>query len=239
MTRKIDHTHTKCVRCGSNDTFIKSGGNPLWHAYRGEDHNIEWDGKSYACTKCNSKIRNNLRNSAMNIIKSMRKYRTGQTCKYDNNGGGIIVEMVVAKIRKLKNNNIESNNFNVHFDLSIDPEYGRPEVKGPTLQKERERWGVNTRMEHEFDTLFVLCMDMGRKNVERVYIIPESELYGETQILIYRDWKKARSEFEWIEKFRVSKEIENIYNEIYHSLMSYIGDRKFLNVDDINKWLDN
>lgn len=74
-------------------------------------------------------------------------------------------------------------------------------------------------MEHNFDSIAVTYMDNNNpwKNTNRVYIIPESELYGETQITIYEDWPKVsrRSKFEWIEKYRIN---EKPFNDIYHSV---------------------
>lgn len=91
--------------------------------------------------------------------------------------------------------------------------------------------------EHNFDTLFAVCMDKNRNNIDRIYIVPESELYGYTYIEIYEDWsdvlRMGGSKFEWIEEFRINDEIKDIYNDCYHDLMLYLKDRETFGVDDI------
>ena len=78
-------------------------------------------------------------------------------------------------------------------------------------------WKTELGMEHNFDILFVLCMDKNVpwRHVEKVYIIPESELYGEVRINIYNDFSNVRSRFKWIEKFGVNKKE---FDDVYHTM---------------------
>ncbi len=52
-------------------------------------------------------------------------------------------------------------------------------------------------------------------DIEKVYVIPESELYGEVRINIYKDFSNVRSRFKWVDKFRVD---EKDFNDIYHTM---------------------
>lgn len=78
-------------------------------------------------------------------------------------------------------------------------------------------------------------MDRKRHYIKRVYIIPESELYGETAIYINEELPKRGYKFEWVEKYRVDEEP---YNCAYHSLITHIGNKKRIGTDDLIKWLE-
>lgn len=179
------------------------------------------------CKKCyDNDYYHNIRSDD---IKSGRKCRNKDLSVNSAIGRGFVAEMTVAKVRNLKNCNIELDNFHAVFDLSIDSEYGKPQVKGPTFDRGYGKWKAKLGMEHNFDHVWIVCMDENRIHVIRVYIIPESELYGETQIDIYEDWSKVRggSKFEWIEKYRVD---EKPYDDAYHSLN--LDDCKYLRKDE-------
>lgn len=103
------------------------------------------------------------------------------------------------------------------MDLSEHPILGKVEVKISSMTE--GKWHANIGMEHNFDYLAIMCMDDNSpwKDVERVYIIPEHETYGEIQIGICEDWSRLSriSRFEFIEKYRVD---EKPYSNIYHNI---------------------
>lgn len=223
----------RCCICGGYESYIDlRTGNPHWYSHKCGKK----DCTEYICHKCSCKnYQNNNFDSQHNLMKLTYNFRTGNIDIESSKGEGLIIEAVVAKVRHLRNYNIESDNYNMIFDLFIDPEYGRPEVKGPSLIG--GEWNIVLGMEHNFDNIWIVCMDKNRKNVKRVYIIPESELYGETCIHIYEDFSKTLriSKFEWVEEYRVD---EKPYDDAYHNLMSYLKYMKYFGIRDIKKWLE-
>lgn len=234
---RVDHSNTICCKCGERDTGKKIDGKPLWLRYVGEDNKGEWNGKSYTCTKCNSNIRNKMEYSYNNLIKLMSQSRNGKLSKYCETGEGLIVEAVVAKIRKLKVSTLELNSFRSKFDASYDQEYRRIQVKGPTF--DGRRWDAVFGIDHNFDTLFIICVSKDRKYVDRVYIVQESELYGERRVYIYEDFSKLLtvSKYEWIEKFRMDQKTKEIYDFYYQDLIYYLKNKEFFGIEDIKEWL--
>lgn len=222
-----------CCICEGIETGKDFNGDPHWNRYRGNDGKGIWDRKSHICDGCYIRIYN--RNPDNEQTSQLRK---GFISKYSDKGQGIIVEMAITKARGAKNYNLELDNFNASFDI-IDIEFNRLQVKGPALDK-RGLWGINIGIEHNFDYLFIVCMDKNRENIKRVYIIPEPELFGETHVYIYEDYSMLYrgSKFEWIDKFRVS-DIGDIklYNDCYHSLMEYLNDMEYFSIEDIKKWM--
>lgn len=203
----------KCCICGSYETYIKNTGEPWWIRYK---KNGCWDRKSHLCMTCHIKIRSpDCKN---------RQFRT--THSY---GKGIIGEAVIMDVRKIKNYNIEVNNFCAKFDLFGDFEYGVIQVK--TKISLFGDCCAYFGEEHNFHTLFFLCMSKDRKIIERIYIIPEKELYDITGITI-----KYNNNSKW-EKFRLDDISLQQYNGAYQNLMKYLKDKKFFSFKDIEKWL--
>lgn len=198
-------TGIKCCKC-EKETGRK------WHRYY--DDKGYWDRKSYLCDKCYLNIYyHNIRKfdpeSGNNIIKCMRLCRNKSLSIHTNTGIGFVHEQTVAIVRGLKNCNLELDNFNAKFDLSIDPEYGRIQVKGK--KQWFGDWSIHFGMEHNFDTLFILCKSKDNAHVERMYIIPEKELYGIIGLTIL-----GNNNSKW-EKFRVD---EGQYDCVYHHILS-------------------
>ncbi len=225
----------RCCICNSDKTSIDRDGYPVWRKYKDEMGN--WDKKSYSCHSCYMDIYNKSANGSHTMMRLLRSVRTGNIYIYGDKGKGLIVEMVVAKVRRLKNINIETDNFNSQLDLSCDNEYGRPQIKGPSLIGGiwKVHFGPN------FDHIWIVCMDKNRKNVKRIYIIPCCKLANSTVINIYEDWSRVTrggSKFEWVEEYRIDEFIKDIYNDAYHSLLSFLGDKKYFGIDDIKKWME-
>jgi len=172
---------TYCQICKGRETGKNFNRDPIWNRYRGNDGKGVWDGKSYICNACYLRIYR--RYSDNDSISQLRK---GYISKYSDKGKGIIVEMAITKARVANNRNLELDDFNASFDI-IDVELNRLQVKGPTLERSG-LWHVNIGTEYNFDNLFVVCMDINRGYIKRIYIIPESELFGETRLYIYEDY---------------------------------------------------
>lgn len=229
---KIDHTGTICYICNSKDTYIRPNGDPEWIKYK--DENGIWNEKSYMCKSCYGKLYQKDPKSSNSAKKSVANCRTGQLSIYSETGKGLINESVVAKVRNLRNMNIDEDNFRSKFDLSIDPEFGRPQIKGSTLIG--KQFHVSIGEGRNFDHIWILCKD--RNYIKKVYIIPVSELCN-TYINIYDDWSKKEREssnFEWVEKYKVD---EKPYNDAYKSLIEYLKNKKYFGIKDIKKWLSD
>lgn len=221
VKKRIVMKNRICCVCGSSETYIDPSGKERWYNHICDKEN---------CTKSLCHIHGN-ENYRRSVGISNR------LSKYSEMGEGIIIEFVVMKIRKIKNANVEYDSFKAKFDLLEDPEYGNIQIKGPS--KNGRRWDCIFGAERVFDTLFVLCMGRDRKNVERIYIVPESELYGESIIQIYEDFNELSkiSKYKWVEKFKISKDIIDIYNNTYQDLMLYLKDKEFFGIEDLNNWL--
>ena len=168
-----------CFRCRTNDRYT----------FRYYDDEGNWTGK-YICKNCHNKIKTDCRNRNLDPLSTV--------------GKGFIGEMIIAKYLGLKNCNLELDNFNARFDISPDSGYKRIQVKTPSLIG--GKWKATIGKTHNFDTVFIVCMDKNEpwKDIKRMYIVPEEELHNDIQIDIYDDWPKIRrAKFEWIEKYRV------------------------------------
>lgn len=182
------------------------------------------DCTGYVCYRCFMKYDPN---SHYNMIKSIANSRSGQLDKYVATGRGLIGEAIIAKVRELEIISIKLDKFNTRFDLSRDTEYGmiQSKFKIPWFAD----WYAHFGLDHYFDTLFFQCVSKNMKDVERLYAIPEDELYGITTISVYNGIKSSK----W-EKFRID---ERPYNECYHSIMLYLKDKRYFGISDIKKWL--
>jgi hypothetical protein len=165
------------------------------------------DCTGYLCSRCYQKYD---QRSSGNKRKSVAKCRNKLLEKSSSIGKGFIGEMIIARTLNFFNCNLELDNFGYCVDLYDPVLYKKIQVK--TREPYYGSYTIHFGIEHNFYTLFILCMDKDSKNVTRVYIIPESELYGITTVTIYD--KTIRGISKW-EKFRVD---EKSYNEMYHSM---------------------
>lgn len=222
------HENTVCCKCGGKDTYINNNGKINW--LRNYDEKGQWDRKSYLCTYCYDKRRQSLPDSQNNLMKSIANCRTGNVSIYDEKGKGIIGQAVAAKTLKIEDLNIKMDNFIYAIDLGRHCEHGYIEVKTRTLKN--GKWSIRSYQMRDFDNILILCMDTYEpwKDVERVYIIPWAEAIKRSGLTIVRD----PSRDVWYYEFRVD---EKPFNDNYHSLISYLNDRKYFGVEDIKKWL--
>lgn len=200
-----------CYICRVNKTIN-------WHKYK--DGKGDWNGKSYMCHEC-----------YRDITILLKK---GE-CPIDSTTGiGLIIESVIAKVRKIKNYNIEIDNFGSPFDLFLDSEFKIIQVKSRTLKN--GRWRLGYCGDADFDTLFFVCLDKDRKNIERIYVIPWEDVVKTTNIEIVKNPSRCT----WYDNVNNAYRIdESPYNDTYHDLMSYLGDKKYFGIEDIKNWLEN
>lgn len=216
----------KCNKCGKT-------GNYKDIPYRYYDNREIWDRKTFLCKRCKAEDYNNER-------KSIIDFNTGNLDKNSSSGKGIIGEVVVAKVRNIDILSIKFNNFTLILDLSFDKEYGNIQVKIRMWRLKRKgNWkcgawsSIGFDVAYDFDTLFVICISKDGNNIDRIYAIPRDELSGITGITIYENTSPSRGS-KW-EKFRIG---EKIYNENYHSIMSFLRDKKYFGIEDIKKWME-
>ena len=206
--------------------MMKDGKYPFWLKCR--DENGIWDKKSYLCNKCYGK--DWYKKYKSDEIKSQTKCRNIGFGKCDSQGKSMISEAFIAKVLGVNIVNIDKDNFCSIIDLQYHPIFGKIQVKVRTFMDNYDGWGgIDFGMEHDFDTLIFACMDKKWKNVERIYIIPESELYGLTGISITKKGLKY-------EKFR-NTDIQ-LYNDTYQDLISFLKNKNIFSIDDIKRWLN-
>lgn len=216
----------KCCICGNDKTYIRPNGTSEWSKYY--DNIGNWTGQ-YMCKECYNKDYNRNHIDDRKFIANCWNKRIK---KGDSQGEGLVAEAITAKVRFLKVLSIETYNFKSKFDLSIDKDYGRIQVKSKSSW--HGDWSIYFGREHNFDTLFVLCNNddiNDGKRIERVYVIPEKELYGITGITILKN-----DNSKW-EKFRLREEHIKLYNDLYKDLMECLKDNKYFGIEDIKKWL--
>ncbi len=112
------------------------------------------------------------------------------------------------------------------------PEWRRYKDKYGNWTLKKGKWKIGSYEKKEFDNILLLCMDSSEpwEYVERVYIIPWADAIK--SMAIVRDPDPSRGV--WYYGFRID---ETKFNDNYHNLMSYLGDRKYFGVEDIKRWL--
>lgn len=214
----VNHINTRCYICKRNETRILPNGRPHWLSYKVDkngkfDSNGNWDRKSYICAICYDKEHRKLPDSDTNLIKSMRKFRNKELSKDCSSGKAFIGEQIWCKARGVDNCNIKMDNFAYKYDHPPDPEYGITNTKIASLSHHQgtiEAWQFSPSGKYNYVVL--ICMSKDWKDVDRIYIIPESEAKEGTSITISKNPYRG---IPWYEKYRVD---EKPYNEAYHSL---------------------
>lgn len=222
---KVDHSDTTCCICGSKNTYIKPGGNPVWFKYRNE-FGI-FTGK-YICKECYDMKQGEKEDSHQNKMKGVSQLRNSQLKIDGEVGKGLIGEAVVARVRGLKIYNIEDNNFNSLYDLTYDIEYGIIQVKFRQIYY--GDWIVPIG-EHNFDTICILCTDRYLKDIKRVYMIPERMIHQKS-VHIYENPSKGGGGL--YQDYIID---ERLYNSSYQYLMSHLKGRRYFGIKDIQKWM--
>lgn len=219
-----------CIICGSKDTSIYKG---KYRWIRDRDDKENWTGK-YICFNCYGKNRQkNDPNSQQNIIKSIRNPRIGNIKKDSEQGMVIIIQAVVAKVNGIEDLNIKTNNYNYHVDMYKDI-YGRINVEYSSFRYPYYNgWIFNSRRTNvikneNYDTYILLCLGIGKINIQRVYIIPN---IGKIKELWIIGINVNGSEYDI---YRVD---QNSYNDVFQNIMEYLEDKIYFSIEDIKKWM--
>lgn len=125
--RKLKFKGRKCSIC-NKDLSIGDD-----HGCRNYDEKGNWTGE-YLCNICDLDIRNNFPDSYKNLIKTMRKCRTGELSFNDTLGKVIICQAVISKVLKIEDLNIKMDNFKYYIDMEHDA-YGKVDCKGVKIDK--------------------------------------------------------------------------------------------------------
>jgi hypothetical protein len=152
--------------------------------------------------------------------KLKRKCRNKLIEKDSRFGKGFRIEMVISKTLRLKNCNIELDNFNSISDLYDPVKYKDIQVKSVQSSIRKASWNdkiYEYDVWHfpislpEYDTYFAVCMSKDYQDIERIYTIPTEKLPMSAGLTIY----KIPVNRSWHEDYRID---ERQYNEIYHSI---------------------
>jgi hypothetical protein len=208
----IGNPPKRCYKCGADGRF---------DLYKDYDAEKRWAGR-YICKSC-------WRTIHKDMLKSIRNCRTKELSISSEKGKGLLGEAVVARVRKLDVLCTKFDNFNYIYDLSIDPEYGVIQVKA--RRDTYGAWYVSHFNNLDFDNFLLLCMDRLWVNVIKVYVIPLEEIIHRNQSVSIYD---NPSRTVWYEHFEID---EKPYNKSYHSLVTYLGNRKYFGFRDIENWL--
>lgn len=127
-----------------------------------------------------------------------------------------IGDIIVIKVRKLKDCSLNINDSMSKFNMTPDPEYGIIKTRFRTLYENDYKIPVGTA--RGFDTLFIMILNKGKGTIEKVYAVPEKELDGKRIITIV----DAR-----YQKFKIN---EKPYNDIY----CYMKTGKYSILEDDN-----
>lgn len=155
-----------------------------------------------------------------------------QKNRNDNRTKGDLSEAVTCNVRKIKDLNIESDNYNSPIDHSRDPELGIIDSLGRFYDPIRKRYGFGNidRYNNKVDYIIIYCISEDGKIIERVYIIPIYEIMQRASIYIYNNISDH-----WYDKYRIN---EKPYNDAYQSLLLYLSNKKYFGIEDIKKWLE-
>lgn len=220
---KPNHKNTICSKCRNDKTYIKSNGEPQW--ITDCDDNGIWNG-GYLCNACYRKYRYGY------IQKTVTNYSTGNIAIDGIHALCLLSQAVVAKGLGVEDLNIKNDNFMWYVDMYHE-NHGKIDVKGDTLDKKLRGWNFHSRHKIDCDTYFCLGYDRDKKNIDVVYIIPNYDWIVElSSIYISKD--SIRSTKHDYDKYKVDPKL---YNDLYKSLMIFLGDKKYFGVEDIKKWL--
>lgn len=202
-----------CYRCGTEDYC------------RGEyDDNGDWTGK-WICRYCYDRYSPR---STHTIMRSITNIRNGYLSVSSKHGKAIIDQAVVSKVLNIDDLNIKMDKFTWYIDME-NSEDGKIDVKGATILY--GDYHFQTERNIESDTYICIGYDKKRKNIDDVWKIPnEGRICNITSIKTVKNPSKTSI----YNKFKIG-DIE-IYNDTYHNLLSYLGNRKYIGIDDIKKW---
>lgn len=200
-----------CDRCREDNIVTDNSILYTGKAYREYDKYRNWT-ERWLCKNCwNKNERKTNPNCLDNVKKSLANYRTGNLDHNSDTAKGRKGEDTWCEWRKTENYNTKINSLCAPGFDTKDPKYGRVQIRSPSLYYAGywKGWVVSGLGDwHDFDTIVVLCIDEERKNIMRLYIIPELALNGQRGITITTGCIK------W-EEFRANNDIRKELNNIW------------------------
>lgn len=192
---------------------MKGSGQPNWLKYDCDKEICT----GFLCTKCWLKDWQSKPGNQNDLEKKQRKWRTGRLRRDSSTGKSIIDEIVVCRVLNVKCLNIEMDNLNYFIDTEHDT-YGRIDIKSsctyPIFNRDNlyETFVFDPKKKQECDAFILLGYDFDRKNIIKVWIIPNEDWLKRMHTLTIRNTYIKRSKYA---KYEVDPKL---YNDEYHSL---------------------
>lgn len=185
----------------------------------------------WLCKNCYERYDPDSQHSARKFVAH---HRTGNLDPNSSQGKGDIFQAITVKVHKVKDLNIESNNYTYPIDHSPDPILGILQTKGATYDTTERTWHIAWWREHnkEFDNLIFYCANEDLTIIERVYIFPKAEVLKRKSITITKNPLYSRGPF-WYDIYRVD---ERPYNNSLHNFT--VGDFPQFDKEKCKKWID-
>lgn len=214
--RRTDFTNVKCCICGTGETYIRHG-IPDWRRYYGNSHDKEWDMVSFACSKCNAKIRNRLPDSTNNILKSVRSCRTGNHNPNHESTKAYKSQKLTCELYGWIDLNEELDNYDAPIDCYDPRTMSYHQVQMRYFSSKYLYWEFGSfkgEWKKKCEDMICICISEDGKIVERIYKFPWKEIMEIISITIYKSHIAK-----WCEKYRIidEEELKNA-NEIWKKL---------------------
>lgn len=154
---------------------------------------------------------------------SLAGYRTGNLDPTCSTAIGNLFEELTEIWKNVKNLNKELDCYNTSLDHSADHKGKIQQTRSAFYNQKYRRWSscsFRNEWKKEFHYVILYCASEDGKIIERVYIIPKSEIVGRTCINILKyDSKGNLYDKGWYEKYRITdeEEIKNV-NEIWKKI---------------------
>lgn len=225
-----------CRLCKSGETRSESDGNPIWT--KDVDSHGTFTG-SYLCYKCTfglEKIcckcgtddidrqmtkcyeddgywygRFLCDGCSANMREKKKAYCRNKNLDPDSPIGiGYITEVLVARFLEIRTCFDMTDNFNHKaFDMYESDNFGKIDVKGSTFNKRYRSWRFHTNRNTCPDFFFCIGYDENRKNVDRVYVIPNDiDISNKMSLTISESYSK----------YDVFRYDEKPWNDIFHTM---------------------
>lgn len=209
---KCDTIQKRCCICHSDETSIRNNGSPRWYECVCSKESCT----GYYCNKCYMKKYNVSDSGIHTTTKNLANCRTGNLDRFSCRGKEVIGQWICAKTLRLKDMNIENDNFMQPVDLSNHAIYGDIDVKTCTYDKGMCKVNVTRRAA---ETLIVLCMDGLEiwKDIKKVYIIPEDKIKVSSCLTIYSN-PLGNRQIEINKYYEIFMVDNKPYNETYHNV---------------------
>lgn len=214
--RKKNYDNVICCICGSRDTYIYQG-SPKWYTcICGKEGCTR-----FLCNKCYMKQQNDLPDSHKNLRRDL-----GDLTKISittESGTGIFGECVIANILGIRNCDdctLTKKNYDWSCPHDLEKDGRKIQVKARIQWYGQYSFSIGDI--HNFNILYILCLNRGMKNIRRIYVIPDIKISDKKGITIYED----SSTGDLYEEFRV-EDIKQ-YNDAYNYIMERLKNCRIL-----------